>query len=119
VGADDADRALPPEDEQGVHVSRDAPGSPEVRGRKRSKLGFRVQAQRRAKGDDPVFDNVRTPAPAPDPKPESTVEPAESTEAPVERTSADAGAADSARDAPGVLDRVARLFRRRGTDEST
>jgi hypothetical protein len=119
VGADDADRALPPEDEQGVHVSRDAPGSPEVRGRKRSKLGFRVQAQRRAKGDDPVFDNVRAPAPAPDPKPESMTESAESTEAPVESTSADAGAADSEQDAPRVLDRVARFFRRRSTDKST
>jgi hypothetical protein len=119
VSANGADRSPQPEDEQGVHVSRDAPGSPEVGGRKRSKLGFRVQAQRRAKGDDPVFDNVRTPAPAPDPKPESTPEPQESTEAPVESTSADAGAAGSEQDAPGVLDRVARFFRRRGTDEST
>jgi hypothetical protein len=43
-----------------VHVSRDAPGVEATGGRKKSKLGFRVQAQRRAKGDDPVFDNIES-----------------------------------------------------------
>jgi hypothetical protein len=119
VTDDGANRKPPPEDERGVHVSRDAPGSPDVGGRKRSKLGFRVQAQRRAKGDDPVFDDVRTPGPAPDPKPQSVIEPAEASEAPVESPSAETRTVDPESDAPGVLDRLARIFRRGGTDEST
>jgi len=115
VSADGADRPPepPPEDERGVHVSRDAPGVSGAGGRKPSKLGFRVQAQRRAKGDDPVFDQVRVPAPPPEPAPP--------TDLPAEREEVDAGAdtGDSEQRAPGVLDRVARFFRRSGTDEAT
>lgn len=112
---DGADRppVPPPEGERGVHVSRDAPGAPGEGGRKPSKLGFRVQAQRRAKGDDPVFDRVRAPTPAAE------------AEAPAERSDADADVApevssqDPEEQTPGVLDRLARLFRRDGTDEPT
>jgi hypothetical protein len=117
VSDDGADRppVPPPEEERGVHVTRDAPGTQGAGGRKPSKLGFRVQAQRRAKGDDPVFDNVRPPEPP--------LEPAAPTDAPAAdgEVDADAGAgADEPEEkSPGVLDRVARFFRRSDTDRST
>jgi hypothetical protein len=68
MSGDDADRKPPPsEEERGVRVSRDAPGAEATSGRKKAKLGFRVQAQRREKGDDPVFDNIESRRSPPEP----------------------------------------------------
>lgn len=66
---EDEDRTppQPPEKERGVHVSRNAAGAEATSGRRKAKLGFHVQAQRREKGDDPVFDNIESRRPPPEP----------------------------------------------------
>lgn len=111
MSSKDADRTPPPpsDEERGVHVSRDSTGAERSGGRKRSKIGFRLQAQRREKWDDPVFDNVRVP------------ESAKAAAPPTEQGEADAGAEkdESEEPSPGVLDRFARFFRRRGKSRST
>lgn len=117
MSADGADRPPepPPENERGVHVSRDAPGAPQPGGRKRSKLEFRVQAQQRAKGDDPVFDNVRAPEPPVAPSPPSDA-PAADGEAEADAGPGTGEPEEPEGESPGVLDRVARFFRRSDTD---
>jgi len=69
MSGNDSDRKPPPasDEKRGVHVSRDAPGAEASAGRRRSKLAFHVQAERRAKGDDPVFDNIESRRPPPEP----------------------------------------------------
>jgi hypothetical protein len=127
---DDADRdpPQPPDKERGVHVSRDSAGAEGTGGRPKSKLGFRVQAQRRAKGDDPVFDNIREPAPPPEPAaPKDEAAPGEAVDddaVPGDAIDAEAAkddainaeAAKEREDAPSALERVMRFFLRGGSD---
>lgn len=133
MSGDDSDRdpPQPPDKERGVRVSRDAAGAEGTGGRPKSKLGFRVQAQRRAKGDDPVFDNIRESAPPPEPAapPDEAVAgeavdddslPSDVVEAEAPKgDTIDAEAAKEVEDAPAsALERVMRFFLRGGSDRS-
>ncbi len=123
MNGDDSDRTppQPPDKERGVHVSRDAPGAEGTGGRKKSKLGFHVQAQRRAKGDDPVFDNIRESRPPPEPAaPSNEVAPGDAADAEASRGDiVDAEAPKEKEDAPAsALERVMRFFLRGGSDRS-
>lgn len=135
MSGNDSDRKPPPasDEERGVHVSRDAPGAEASAGRRRSKLAFHVQAERRAKGDDPVFDNIESRRPPPEAAaPSEEVASAESiddeaapnqavgAEAPKEIGAEAPEAPKETENAPGsALGRVKRFFFRGGTDRST
>lgn len=120
MSGNDSDQKPPPssDEERGVHVSRDAPGAEATSGRKKAKLGFHVQAQRRAKGDDPVFDNIESRAPPPEPAAPSE-EVATSGESPDDEAMLDQAVGtqppQEKEDEPGsALGRVKRFFFRGG-----
>ena len=119
MSGNDSDQKPSPasDEERGVHVSRDAPGAEATSGRKKAKLGFHVQAQRRAKGDDPVFDNIESRGPPPEPAaPSEEVASGESSddEAMLDQAVGTRAPQEKEDEPGGALGRVKRFFFRGG-----